>query len=659
MKKRKFLFNILIFACVLVFAKINVSAHEKEIPSGYTGIYTIDDLAGIENNTSGKYILMNDIDMTEATKKGGEYDSGMGWTPISEFSGVLDGNGYQIIGMNIYTETKYEYIGLIGKIRAGVVKNLGMKDVTINVKSFHVGGIAGQIDDGDNGSTLIENCYVSGEINNSYVSDYANACTGGIIGQFSGKGIIQNCFNKADITIDNSKCYYSHVFYTGGIAGSNTADYSKIIKSYSIGKVSYSVEEGSGGLQECSGISYGGSNENCFYLKDSVEPTNEIAGVKALTSTQMKHKQYFTNFDFDNTWEIDSYCQYPYPQLRNNRYIRVKELTLVSKPQKITYKQGEDISLDGASLKIVYDDGYDTTIIPTNDMIVSYDKNKIGLQEIQLRCGDQVVSFEITVNPVIETSVKLNASNIDIKKGTTKKLNAIIEPENASYKTVTWTSEDPSIATVDEDGNVTGKSAGKTEITATTVNGLKATCIVNVKIPAIKIFLNHDKLNLLQGTSEQLIASISPVDSTDQITWASDNKKIADVIDGTVIAKSAGTTKIHAKAESGVEKICTVTVKSNVPKAKSTKLKKVTALKKKMVKVQFNAVKGMEGYQIQYAKKRNFKGAKTVKTRSTLVKIKKLQAKKKYFFRVRTYVKYKNKNIYSGWSNVKSVTTKK
>lgn len=77
------------------------------------------------------------------------------------------------------------------------------------------------------------------------------------------------------------------------------------------------------------------------------------------------------------------------------------------------------------------------------------------------------------------------------------------------------------------------------------------------------------------------------------------------------------------------------------------------------LRVQFNAVKGMEGYQIQYAKKRNFKGAKTVKTRSTLVKIKKLQAKKKYFFRVRTYVKYKNKNIYSGWSNVKSVTTKK
>ena len=92
-----------------------------------------------------------------------------------------------------------------------------------------------------------------------------------------------------------------------------------------------------------------------------------------------------------------------------------------------------------------------------------------------------------------------------------------------------------------------------------------------------------------------------------------------------MIAKGAGKTKIRAKAESGVEKTCTVTVRSNAPKAKSTKLKKVTALKKKTAKVQFNAVKGMEGYQIQYAKKRNFKGAKTVTTRSTSVRIKKLQ----------------------------------
>lgn len=47
MKKRKLLFNVLLLACILTFAKTNVSAHQKKVPSGYTGIYNIDDLAGI------------------------------------------------------------------------------------------------------------------------------------------------------------------------------------------------------------------------------------------------------------------------------------------------------------------------------------------------------------------------------------------------------------------------------------------------------------------------------------------------------------------------------------------------------------------------------------------------------------------------------------
>ena len=105
MKKRNILFNLLVFGILILGLHINANAQETSVPDGYTGIYNIADLSGIRNNPSGKYILMNDIDMTEDTKKGGDWDSGMGWTPIEEFSGVLDGNGHKIIGMNIYTNT--------------------------------------------------------------------------------------------------------------------------------------------------------------------------------------------------------------------------------------------------------------------------------------------------------------------------------------------------------------------------------------------------------------------------------------------------------------------------------------------------------------------------------------------------------------------------
>lgn len=86
------------------FTKKNTvyAAEEKEeIPEGYTAIYDIADLYAIRNDRSGKYILMNDIDMTTDTSEGGDYDCGTGWDSIETFSGTLDGNGHRIIGMHI------------------------------------------------------------------------------------------------------------------------------------------------------------------------------------------------------------------------------------------------------------------------------------------------------------------------------------------------------------------------------------------------------------------------------------------------------------------------------------------------------------------------------------------------------------------------------
>lgn len=187
MKKRNILFNLLVFGILILGLHINANAQETSVPDGYTGIYNIADLSGIRNNPSGKYILMNDIDMTEDTKKGGDWDNGMGWTPIEEFSGVLDGNGHQIIGMNIYTDTDESAeetwnVGLIGLLNNGSIKNLGMKNVNIDVKARHVGALVGRIEFKNSPKTsVIKNCYISGDIRNTngYNTYYSS---GGIAG---------------------------------------------------------------------------------------------------------------------------------------------------------------------------------------------------------------------------------------------------------------------------------------------------------------------------------------------------------------------------------------------------------------------------------------------------------------------------------------------
>ncbi|MDO5783828.1 MAG: leucine-rich repeat protein [Eubacteriales bacterium] len=89
------------------------------------------------------------------------------------------------------------------------------------------------------------------------------------------------------------------------------------------------------------------------------------------------------------------------------------------------------------------------------------------------------ITWEIW-DPVPVTSISLNKSTLSLNEGDTADLTVTIAPQDATNKTVTWTSSDNSVATV-SDGKVTAVAAGTATITATTSNGLTATCNVTVK----------------------------------------------------------------------------------------------------------------------------------------------------------------------------------
>lgn len=107
------------------------------------------------------------------------------------------------------------------------------------------------------------------------------------------------------------------------------------------------------------------------------------------------------------------------------------------------------------------------------------------------------------------------------------------------------------------------------------------------------------------------------------------------------------------------------TAAAKTAKPKKTSISKLKAGKKSF-KATWKKISGVSGYQIQYSTNNKFKKSKTVtvkKAKTTSATVKKLSAKKKYFVRVRTYkivkVNGKSKKVYSGWSKVKTVTTKK
>ena len=536
----------------------------QEIPEGYIPIYDIEDLYAIRNDLSGNYILMNDIDLSEATSEGGDYDCGTGWDSIEEFSGVLDGNGYRIIGMHIFGEftiADVAYFGLFEQLDEATIKNLGLVDCDIDIVvndkysqySYWVGigAIAGE-SYGD-----VENCYTSGNIK---VSGENEECyIGGLLGRVPG-GNMQNCYNACRIDCSNAE----NKMYAGGILG--WAIYSSsydVVNTYNIGQLIGNDTSALGGI--CGKHGAGGSIENSFYLRGTatqgcgILERNRVDNCVSLSEAQMKNSKIFTGFDFDTVWEIDPYCTYPYPQLRNNRMVRVSSIVLQSEPSKRVYYQGDKLDITDAVLEITYEDEIKPTIPVTTDMLSGYDMNEIGVQTVTVSYGGLKTEFEIEVKEVPVTNITI-PNAISIYRSKMQQLNAVVLPANTSDKTVTWESDNPTVASVNSNGLINAKARGTAIITATTANGLKAQCEVTVLVAAVSVTLNNTSVTLKEGESTTLTAQILPLESTDTVEWMTSNAGVVEVYDGTVVAKAAGVATITAYTESGTKAECTVTV---------------------------------------------------------------------------------------------------
>lgn len=94
---------------------------------------------------------------------------------------------------------------------------------------------------------------------------------------------------------------------------------------------------------------------------------------------------------------------------------------------------------------------------------------------------------EPTPPAVTVTGVTLNKTELTLETGDSETLTATVAPSDATNKNVTWKSSNTAVATVDDNGKVTGVAAGEATITVTTEDGGKtATCKVAVKVPDIE-----------------------------------------------------------------------------------------------------------------------------------------------------------------------------
>ena len=175
-------------------------------------------------------------------------------------------------------------------------------------------------------------------------------------------------------------------------------------------------------------------------------------------------------------------------------------------------------------------------------------------------CGDN----EETV-PV--TDVSFDNPTLLLIEGQKQILKAIIAPENATNKSVTWSSSSTGVATVSSVGEVEAKTVGTTTITATTVDGSKvAVCEVKVMkslVSVTSVSLNKTELPLLIGGKETLIATIVPDNATVKtVAWTTSDAAVASVSQtGEVEARAIGSATITATTLDGEKTAtCVVTV---------------------------------------------------------------------------------------------------
>lgn len=165
------------------------------------------------------------------------------------------------------------------------------------------------------------------------------------------------------------------------------------------------------------------------------------------------------------------------------------------------------------------------------------------------------------IDPQI-SNLSFSYSSHTVNIGTPYKMATQLSISPNPYRgTISWRTSNEKIATVDQNGVVTGIMPGSAVITATSDTGYNASTTVTVKQPALTIELNHLSATLDIGLTIQLRAIITPDNSTDSISWKADNSGVASVdSNGLVTAKAAGTTKITAKTTSGREAYCFITV---------------------------------------------------------------------------------------------------
>lgn len=224
----------------------------------------------------------------------------------------------------------------------------------------------------------------------------------------------------------------------------------------------------------------------------------------------------------------------------------------------------------------------DVTWSSTNSAVFTVDTNGqvtargVGMAILVLKSSDGAYMSTSTITVKQKaTGIDFDVTNLELNVGQTYTIKVTATPADATEYTLTWSSLDNTIATVDEKGTITGKAVGKTVIMATSATGGIVYCNVIVKAAATALQLNYSEKTVVIGDYLDIKATIIPSNaaSTVNVVWKSSKPSVATInSSGRLKAIKGGTTVITAKTSDGkFTSFCIINV---VEKVTSIKLNK-------------------------------------------------------------------------------------
>lgn len=209
---------------------------------------------------------------------------------------------------------------------------------------------------------------------------------------------------------------------------------------------------------------------------------------------------------------------------------------------------------DASNKSVTWSSSYPSIAsVNSNGTVTALSPGRTSISAVSVDGAKKAVC-EVTVLPVSVTGVSVSKDKASVMIGYTLGLSATVYPDNATDKSIRWSTSVPDVASVSSGGLVKGLKLGSADITVTTTDGNRtAVCAVTVvPVPASSVLLNKDEANLVTGQSKVLTATVLPEDTTDKsVTWKSSDESVATVdAYGRVTGVSVGFAVITATTNS-------------------------------------------------------------------------------------------------------------